>query len=81
MIRCGPPICVACAVEMRCAKNDYVVADPEPSTYWRGDMYECPGCGVRIVTGFGSSFEDRRLLPSEGVSLRFTHNLEDKHDA
>ena len=74
MTSCGPPICVPCAVEMRCAKNGLIVADPEPSTYWSGDMYECPGCGARVVTGFGSPFEDAALLPPGGVALRFTHS-------
>ena len=75
MNRYGPPICVPCTVEMRCEKNEVVVADPEPSTYRYGDMYECPGCGVRVVTGFGAPFEDAELLPPEGVSLRFRHSL------
>lgn len=29
---------------------------PEHTNYklWRADRYECPGCGARIVGGFGS---------------------------
>ena len=73
MTRCGPPICVPCAREMRCKKNMYAVADPEPSTYWYGDRYECPGCGANVVVGFGAPFEDAGMLPPEGVSLRFDH--------
>ncbi len=73
MIRCGPPICVPCAVTMRCAKNSYVVADPEPSTFYYADMYECPNCGAQVVTGFGQGFEDQTLLPPDGVSLHFRY--------
>jgi len=42
---------------MRVTENEKSVHDREsggfPSTYWSGDEYECPGCGCRIVTGFG----------------------------
>ena len=76
MNRCGPPICVPCAVEMECEKNEFIVADPEPATYWSGDLYRCPGCGCRVVTGFGAPFEDASLLPESGVSLHFVHSLE-----
>lgn len=69
-----PPICFACAVSMRCEKNGFPVADPEPSTFWRGDLWGCPRCGFRIVTGFGEKFTDRRLLPKGPVPLRFRYN-------
>lgn len=71
------PICVRCAVSMRCKKNGYVVADPTPPTYWRGDMYECPVCEVQIVVGFGAAFTNSDLLPHGGVSLRFRHSTEE----
>lgn len=58
------PICVKCRVEMRCAKNAFVVRDapsgPFPSTYWKGDLFECPMCGAQIVTGFGTKIEAAR---------------------
>ncbi len=51
------PICVNCKIEFRCKKNSFLVRDPEsgpaPSTYWSGDKFQCPGCGVEIVVGFG----------------------------
>jgi hypothetical protein len=51
------PICAKCRVAMRRMQNDRPVRDPEaggfPSTYWFGDEWECPGCGARIVIGFG----------------------------
>ena len=51
------PICVSCQLSMRCAKNEFMVKDPEtpqsPSTIWSGDRFECPSCEASIVTGFG----------------------------
>ena len=78
------PICVKCQLEMRCAKNNRVVADPEaggfPSTYWLGDEYECPDCGCRIVTGFGKSFSTH---PSAvwGPVLNFEYEREGSLEA
>lgn len=46
------PICVPCAREMRCKKNDYLFSDTEASYVWAGDMFECPQCKAQIVTGF-----------------------------
>jgi len=60
------PICHRCAVLMRCKQNDFIVADRRvaspnggrvfPSTYWRGDLFECPRCEVEVVVGFGRPF-------------------------
>ena len=42
---------------MTAKKNGFVVRDPAvgnmPSTYWRGDLWECPGCQTQIAEGFG----------------------------
>ena len=47
------PVCVPCAREMRCKKNDYLVSDREPACYvWAGDMFECEGCGHQVVVGW-----------------------------
>ena len=52
------PICVKCKVLMKCHKNAQFVRDPAvggfPSTYWSGDVWKCPGCSCKVVTGFGS---------------------------
>ena len=52
------PICVKCKVLMKCHKNAQFVRDPQfegfPSTYWSGDVWKCPGCSCKVVTGFGS---------------------------
>ena len=29
-----------------------------PSVHWSGELFECPGCGVEVVTGFGAREED-----------------------
>jgi hypothetical protein len=51
------PICVNCAQEMRCAKNDFAVKDKEsgpfPATVWLGDKYQCPSCKTEIAVSFG----------------------------
>jgi len=70
------PICVKCRVEMRCVKNDRLVRDPEaacgPSTYWLGDEYQCPVCGVRIVTGFGKAIQIPPVhAPGEELEFRY----------
>ena len=56
------PICVPCAVEMRCEKNDQAVNDraiePFPATYWRGDRFKCPECSTEVVIGFGRACQE-----------------------
>lgn len=47
------PICVACASEMLCRKNDYFFADYGAVAIWSGDMFQCESCGNRIVVGVG----------------------------
>ena len=73
-----PPICVKCRVEMRCAKNDRLVRDPEVgsyrSTYWLGDEYECPGCEGRIITGFGREMAEHPGA-GYGEALEFRYEL------
>lgn len=55
------PICVKCAVQMTCKQNDFIVRDrtvgPFPSTYWRGDLWECPVCHQQFVDGFGQNID------------------------
>ena len=58
------PICANCKVAMRCAKNDFIVRDPcvdgFSSTYWAGDLFECPECGCQVVVGFGRQVDAKR---------------------
>ena len=46
------PICVACGLEMRVEKNGYVVHNE--FLCWCGDLYRCPECDARVVSGFGT---------------------------
>jgi hypothetical protein len=73
-----PPICIPCRVEMRCAKNNRLVRDPEvggfPSTYWLGDEWLCPGCGARIVMGQGKALASHPG-PGYGEPLEFRYEL------
>jgi len=73
------PICVPCRVEMRCSKNNRLVCDPDVpgvggSTYWLGDEWRCPGCGARIVTGFGKPLV-HHPGPDYGEALEFWYEL------
>lgn len=54
------PVCVTCGVRMNRARSGVTVVveeyldPPEPYQAWSGDLFECPGCGARIVADFGS---------------------------
>ena len=52
------PFCPECRVWMRCERNDVRVAElSEPvATARQGDLYGCPICHARVVTGFGQPF-------------------------
>lgn len=49
------PVCVRCAMEMRCAKNGRIVQSEAHGEfgYFHGDEYACPSCDGRVVVGFG----------------------------
>lgn len=73
------PICFPCKLEMTCEKNEVMVKDKAvgqfPSTYWYGDLYECPGCGARIVTGLGRAMEAEKAekMADAKTAMEFTH--------
>lgn len=51
-------ICANCQTQFRIKKNGVLAVDmfdrPErPYEAYTGDLWECPGCGARIVAGFG----------------------------
>lgn len=46
------PVCVNCSVEMRCHKNGQPVVSG--NGLYHGDVYECPDCKFRVVSGFSS---------------------------
>ena len=75
------PICVRCQTEFRNIKSGIAVIEmfsqpPEPYQIWLADLFECPTCKTRIVSGFAQEplthhFErdfERRLLQSGGDS-------------
>lgn len=54
------PVCVKCQTELRCEKNEVVVLDmfgPNEEIYkgFYADLFQCPGCGMQIVVGFGQN--------------------------
>ena len=73
------PICFECGLSMRCHRNGQpviVTSDPakeNPYKLYYTDVYKCPGCGVRVVTGFSraTEFHDPRFATEvERVVLR-----------
>ena len=59
------PICIECTCEMRCEKSGQLVNDVRaanfPSTYWRGDVWECPICHHQIAVGFGAEIAEESV--------------------
>lgn len=52
----SPVICVNCRLPMRCTKNERaleVLCAGDPYQLWSGDQFQCPQCGVSVLTGFG----------------------------
>jgi len=52
------PVCVRCQVEFRQIRSGVAVIDmfsqpPRPYQIWMADLFECPVCKARIVSGFG----------------------------
>ena len=51
------PICIRCQTEFQQIKSGISVIDmfsqpPEPYQIWLADLFECPTCKTRIVSGF-----------------------------
>jgi hypothetical protein len=49
-------VCVGCKIEFRCLKNDIVaeqLADFGSYRLWSADLWICPDCGHKIISGFG----------------------------
>ena len=81
------PICVNCQVSLRCVKTGVdieAMAGTMPYQIWSGDLFECPGCGVRVISGFGSQpvaehFQTERYAKFvPGVFMKFWGTLKDK---
>jgi len=63
------PVCGKCFIEMKCKKNGLSIRlDGGYIVY--GDLYECPHCGCRIVTGFGEPFKADYEVDHELNSIR-----------
>ncbi|GAC1495738.1 MAG: hypothetical protein NVS1B6_00150 [Steroidobacteraceae bacterium] len=51
-----PPICVNCKVDFRRKKSgigNERMAGSEPYQLFSADLWECPGCGFPLISGFG----------------------------
>lgn len=49
------PVCVECLVEMKPEKNGVYIElrTPQPYQIWSGDMWKCPNCKRKVVSGYG----------------------------
>ena len=79
MNRIATPICMSCGVVMKCKKNGFLVKDPQagnfPSTYWRGDLYKCPTCGVEIVSGTGDGMTAEQCGSEADEAKLFSYDV------
>lgn len=71
------PVCVLCHVEFDCLKNGVGVlkmtvesGKQVPYQLWEADMWECPGCKSRIVSGFGRAAIAEAYHPSFENAVR-----------
>ena len=69
------PLCANCQTEMKCIKNEVLVVGPLTLPRY-GDLYECPGCKVRIVTGFGRPFGHSLDCEAEYRGLVFENHAD-----
>lgn len=46
------PICAHCSCEMTCVSNGVYVKLKGSHAFVSGDLYKCPECKSKIVTGF-----------------------------
>ena len=48
------PICFKCKCEMKCMVNGIIIEElssGEPYRLWGADMFECPTCKTKIISG------------------------------
>lgn len=85
----GVPVCVGCKVIYQCEKNSVLVRDPHfkdgfEGTWWRADLYRCPGCGSQIIIGFSEKgFHEptaRMLALNESHVYYFRYNQRDPEE-
>lgn len=46
------PVCISCSCEMSCASNGVYLYLKGSFAYVSGDLYKCPKCGHKVVSGF-----------------------------
>jgi len=56
-------LCGNCGKKMRCIENGVTVVSGTDNR--RGDMFECPECGNKVVLNFGHWFYDPELANVE----------------
>lgn len=77
------PICVECRLFMTRVKNGVSVlthAETRPYQLFRADLFECPGCGGQVVTGFGSNPESEHFAPDFAERIERAEQLVKVYD-
>ena len=86
------PICVKCEIEFRMQQSGIaaeLMAADMSYQLWSGDVWECPSCHFKIVSGFGHSpiaehFQANYALALETETqhglVRYWGSVEDRRD-
>lgn len=53
------PVCLNCNLEYKLKKSGVFAVEhfsqpPRPYKIWSADLHQCPGCGHKILKGYGS---------------------------
>lgn len=56
------PVCVRCLSNYTCKRNEILVRLSQ-NRIVAGDLWECPGCGHQLATGFALDYADRYGRP------------------
>lgn len=60
------PICVHCCCNYQCERNGILVR-LSPDAIISTDMYQCPNCGNRILSGFAHTPAERSFGSYQGL--------------
>ena len=56
-------ICVKCNKEYYCKRNGVTIRFKNTHTYKQADLFQCPECGHKIVSGFSQKYNKQAFGP------------------